>query len=68
MDHAVELAIKRFFKVYVPDEDGTMTEEQIIETAKRMALEDQNNITEDLEISDIEPDDILGADWEYDLD
>lgn len=68
MDHVVELAVKRFYKVYVPDADGSMTEDQIVEAAKRMALEDQNNLTEDIELSDIEPDDILGADYEYDVD
>lgn len=68
MDHVVELAIKRFYRCYVPDEAGTMTEDEIIEAAKRMALEDRANIDEDMEMSDIEPDDILGADHEYDVD
>ena len=45
-----------------------MTEDEIIEAAKRMALEDRANIDEDMEMSDIEPDDILGADHEYDVD
>lgn len=67
MEHVVELAIKRFFKVYVADEEGNMTEPEIIEAAKKMALDSIENIVEDLELTEVEMDDILDAEYEYDV-
>lgn len=67
MTHSVELVIKRFYRVYVEDENNSMTEAEIIEAAKRQAVEDENNLTlsEDMEI---EPEDIVDADYQYDID
>ena len=67
MEHVVELTIRRFFKAYVADEKGDMTESEIIEAAKKMALDGIENIVEDLELTEIEKDDILDAEYEYDV-
>lgn len=67
MTHIVELVIKRFYRVYVEDEDNSMTEAQIIENAKRQAVEDENNLTPS-DGMDIEPDDIVAAEYQDDID
>ena len=64
--HVVELKIAVFKRVYVDDEHESMTEEQIIEKAKKMALEDESCLSDDPELS-LEESDILGADYEYEL-
>lgn len=65
--HVAELWIKRLYKVYVEDPDNSMTNEQAEAKAKEMALEDDNNlsIVDDFEM---EEQDIVYADYQYDLD
>ena len=65
--HVVELWIKRLYKVYVEDPANSMTNEQAEAKAKEMALEDDNNlsIVDDFEM---EEQDIVYADYQYDLD
>ncbi len=65
--HVVELWIKRLYKVYVEDPDNSMTNEQAEAKAKEMALEDDDNlsIVDDFEM---EEQDIVYADYQYDLD
>ena len=67
MTHVVELVIKRFYRVYVEDVDNSMTEAQIIENAKRQAVEDELNLTPS-DGMDIEPDDIVAAEYQDDID
>lgn len=64
--HVVELVIQRFYRVYVDDKDDSMTNEQAVEKAKQMAVESEDNLSEDLDL-DIEPEDITHAFWEYDI-
>lgn len=64
--HVVEAVIKRFYKVYVEDEDSSMTNEQILAKAKEMILDDQDNIDLDIEL-DIEDHDIVSLAHQYDL-
>lgn len=66
MTHAVELIIKRFYRVYVEDEDDSMTEAQIIDAAKRQAVESEDNLSLSEEM-EIEPDDIVAAEYQYDI-
>lgn len=65
--HLVELAIRRFYRVYVEDDSDSMTESQLLRKAKEMALESEDNLDLDTEI-DIEEHDILDGYYEYDID
>lgn len=66
MTHVIELEIKRFYTVYVEDEDGNMTEEGMIQEAKRQAVDDENNLTL-TDGMEIEMDDIVWAEYQYDI-
>lgn len=68
MVHVVGLKIARFYKAYVEDADGTMTEEQAEEIAKKM-FEDNGlgDIHEDEEM-DVEADDLIEVEALYDID
>lgn len=67
MDHVVFLEIRKFYKVYTPDDaDDEMTEDEIREAAIRMAIEDPECLTPDDEIK-TEEQDILGVDHAYDI-
>ena len=66
--HAVELVVKRFYKVYVEDENGSMTNEEIEAIARQQLLDDDNpDSSLDAEMNEIEPQDIITAQWEYDF-
>lgn len=67
MVRVVEAVIKRFYKVYVDDENEDMTNEQILAKAKEMILEDENNFEVDPEL-EVEEQDILYVSCQYDLD
>lgn len=65
--HAVELVIKRAYKVYIEDPDDAMSEEEIEAKARQMAIDDESNII----LSDdlcIEEQDIVGVMNRYDFD
>lgn len=65
--HVIELEIRRYYKVYIDDPDCSSTDGELIERAKALALENENNLQLDPEM-DIEPDDILCANYGYSFD
>lgn len=67
MVRVVEATIKRFYKVFVDDKNGNMTDEQILAKAKEMILEDEANFELDSEL-EVEEQDILHLSYLYDLD
>ena len=65
MTHVVELEIRRFYRVYVEDENDAMNVCDIVVKAKEEVLEHQDAVlTEDPDL-EIEPQDILNANYEY---
>lgn len=67
MVRVVEAQIARFYKVFVEDENNNMTDEQILEKAKAMILEDEANFELEEEL-DVEDQDIIHLSYLYDLD
>lgn len=65
MTHAVQVCMKRYYNVYVEDDGNEMTNEQIEQKAREMALEDDNLV--ELCI-DYEEQDVVSTDYLYDLD
>lgn len=65
--HVVELWIKRPYKVYIKDADRSMTDTQIMAAAIAQAIDSDKNLTlcDDM---DIEGEDILSVEYQYDLD
>lgn len=65
MTHVVELEIRRFYRVCIEDETDSMTDDEIVAKAKEEVLEHQDAVlTEDPDL-EIEPHDILNANYEY---
>lgn len=65
MTHVVELEIRRFYRVYVEDENDSLIGSEITDKAKEEVLEHQDAVlTEDPDL-EIEPQDILNASYEY---
>lgn len=65
MTHVVELEIRRFYRVYIEDENDSLTGSEIADKAKEEVLEHQDAVlTEDPDL-EIEPQDILNASYEY---
>ena len=66
--HVVTICAKRFYHVYVEDDSEQMSTDEIIAKAKESLLEASDpDIMLDQELP-MEAEDILGADYEYDLD
>ena len=65
--HVVELWIQRPYKVYIDDDDGSMTKHQMEEIAIARAIDGDENLTlcDDM---GIESEDILSVRYQYDLD
>ena len=65
MTHVVTVEIRRFYRVYVEDENNSLTGSEITDKAKEEVLEHQDAVlTDDLDL-EIEPQDILHVDYEY---
>lgn len=64
MTHVATLEIRRFYRVYIEDETDSMTDDEIVAKAKEEVLEHQDAVlTEDPDL-EIEPQDILNANYE----
>lgn len=64
--HVIEVEIRRFYKVYVDDENDTMTEAEAEQQARKQIEEDgEDAITEDIELNEVEPQDILALHYDY---
>lgn len=64
--HVIEVAIRRFYKVYVEDENDTMTEAEAEQQAMKQIEEDgEAALTEDIELNEVEPQDILALRYDY---
>lgn len=52
--HVIEAVIRRFYKVYVEDENDTMTEAEAKQRARKQIEEDgEAAITEDIELNEV---------------
>ena len=65
MTHAVNVAIIRYYKVYVEDEECSMTDVEVEQKAREMILEEQDNVLCEDEELEIEPDDIVSMQYGY---
>lgn len=66
MTHCVEVQVRCFYKCYVEDENETMTKDEVVKKAMEMAKNDPDgSLTEDIELNEIEPSDILTASYDY---
>lgn len=66
--HVVTIYAKRFYHVYVEDDPWQMSDDEIIAKAKENLLQAADpDIMLDQELP-MEAEDILGADYEYDLE
>lgn len=64
--HVIEVEIRRFYKVYVDDENDTMTNAEAEQQARKQIEEDgEAAITEDIELNEVEPQDILAIHYSY---
>lgn len=69
MLHVISVEVRRYYRCYVEDEACSMTDEAALQAAKQMISEDAScALTEDLELAEIEPDDVLSLAYEYSLD
>lgn len=65
MTHAVNVAIVRYYRVYVEDEECSMTDVEVEQKAREMILDEQDDaLCEDEEL-EIEPDDIVSMQYGY---
>lgn len=64
--HVIEAVIRRFYKVYVEDENDTMTSAEAKQQARKQIEEDgEAALTEDIELNEVEPQDILALHYSY---
>jgi hypothetical protein len=62
--HVIGVAIRRFYKVYVDDENGTMTSAEAKQQAmKQIEKDGEAALTEDM--NEVEPQDILALRYDY---
>lgn len=64
--HVVEVEVRRFYKVYVEDENDVLSEKE----AERMAREQieadgEAALSEDIELNEVEQQDILALHYDY---
>lgn len=65
MTHAINVAIIRYYRVYVEDEECSMTDVEVEQKAREMILDEQDDaLCEDEEL-EIEPDDIVSMQYGY---
>ena len=58
--HVIEVEVRRFYKVYVDNENYTMTEAEAEQQARQQIEEDgEDTVAEDIELNEVEPQDIL---------
>ena len=65
MTHAVNVAIIRYYKVYVEDEECSMTDVEVEQKAREMILDEQDDALCEEEELEIEPDDIVSMQYGY---
>lgn len=65
--HVIEAVIRRFYKVYVEDENDTMTEAEAKQRAMKQLEENgMDALSPDLELeNDFEMDDVLDLSYDY---
>lgn len=65
MTHTVNVAIIRYYRVYVEDEECSMTDAEVEQKVMEMILDEQDDaLCEDEEL-EIEPDDIVSMQYGY---
>ena len=65
MTHTVNVAIIRYYRVHVEDEECSMIDADVEQKAREMILEEQDGaLCEDEEL-EIEPDDIVSMQYGY---
>ena len=65
MTHAVNAAIIRYYRVYVEDEECSMTDVEVEQKTREMILDEQDDALCKDEELEIEPDDIVSMQYGY---
>lgn len=64
--HVIEVEVRRFYKVYVEDENNVLSEKQAEQLARKQIEEDgQAALSEDIELNEVEQQDILALYYDY---
>lgn len=65
--HVIEVEVRRFYKVYVEDENDTLTEAEAEQQARKQLEENgMDALSPDLELeNDFEMDDVLDLSYDY---
>lgn len=64
--HVVEVEVRRFYKVYVEDENDVLSEKEAEQLAREQIEEDgKAALSEDIELNEIEQQDILALYYDY---
>jgi len=65
MTHVVEVEVKRFYKVYVEDEENVLTDAQVEAAARKMIAEDGINAMDEDEEMEFEVEDVECVRYSY---
>ena len=65
MTHAVNVAIIRYYRVYVEDEECSMTDAEVEQKVRETILDEQDDALCEDEEMEIEPDDIVSMQYGY---
>lgn len=68
MTHAVKVELRRFYKMYIEDENNEMSESEVIQKAKGLIGQSEDVVgellCEDVELP-VEPDDVMAVHYGY---
>ena len=66
--HVIEVEVRRFYKVYVEDENDALSEKEAEQLARKQIEEDgEAALSEDIELNEVEQQDILALHYDYPL-
>lgn len=64
--HVIEVEVRRFYKVYVEDENDVLSEKEAEQMAREQIEADgQAALSEDIELNEVEQQDILALHYDY---
>ena len=64
--HVIEVEIRRFYKVYVDDENDVLSEKEAEQLAREQIETDgEAALSEDIELNEVEKQDILALYYDY---
>lgn len=64
--HVIEVVVRRFYKVYVEDENDVLSEKEAEQMAREQIEADgEAALSEDIELNEVERQDILALHYDY---